>query len=82
MKKKIIKKVKMKRMMMKKLEKLYESNKDSKKQMKTFFKNKKRTWRKGNINENKYKPWECLILKYKKFIKYHSYPKKQNEIFL
>ena len=33
----------MKRMMMKKLEKLYESNKDSKKQMKTFFKNKKRT---------------------------------------
>ena len=34
------------------------------------------------INENKYKPWECLILKYKKFIKYHSYPKKQNEIFL
>jgi len=32
------------------------------------------------INENKYKPWECLTLKCKKFIKYHSDPKKQNEI--
>ena len=32
------------------------------------------------IDENKYKPWECLTLKCKKFIKYHSDPKKQNEI--
>ena len=28
----------------------------------------------------KYKPWECLTLKCTKFIKYHSDPKKQNEI--
>ena len=32
------------------------------------------------ISENRYKPWECLTLKCKKFIKYHSDPIKQNEI--
>ena len=32
------------------------------------------------INENKYKPWECLTLKCKKFLKYHSNPLQQNEI--
>ena len=32
------------------------------------------------IEENKYKPWECLTLKCKKFIKYHADPFKLNEI--
>ena len=32
------------------------------------------------IEENKYKPWECLTLKCKKFIKYESEPEKQKEI--
>ena len=32
------------------------------------------------IEENKYKPWECLTLKCKKFIKYESEPEKQREI--
>jgi len=32
------------------------------------------------IEENKYKPWECLTLKCKKFLKYHSDPVNQNEI--
>ena len=32
------------------------------------------------IEENKYKPWECLTLKCKKFLKYHSDPVEQNEI--
>ena len=32
------------------------------------------------IDENKYKPWECLTLKCKKFLKYHSNPLQQNEI--
>lgn len=32
------------------------------------------------IEENKYKPWECLTLKCKKFIKYHSDPEKMKEI--
>ena len=32
------------------------------------------------IEENKYKPWECLTLKCKKFLKYHSDPVVQNEI--
>ena len=32
------------------------------------------------IEANKYKPWECLTLKCKKFIKYESEPEKQKEI--
>ena len=32
------------------------------------------------IEANKYKPWECLTLKCKKFIKYESDPEKQKEI--
>ena len=32
------------------------------------------------IEKNKYKPWECLTLKCKKFIKYESDPEKQKEI--
>ena len=32
------------------------------------------------IKENKYKPWECLTLKCKKFIKYESAPETQKEI--
>ena len=32
------------------------------------------------ISENKYKPWECLTLKCKKFLKYHSNPLELNEI--
>ena len=32
------------------------------------------------IAEKNYKPWECLTLKCKKFLKYHSNPLKQNEI--
>ena len=32
------------------------------------------------IEVNKYKPWECLTLKCKKFIKYESEPEKQKEI--
>ena len=32
------------------------------------------------IEENNYKPWECLTLKCKKFLKYHSNPLQQNEI--
>ena len=32
------------------------------------------------IEENKYKPWECLTLKCKKFLKYHSDPVEQNVI--
>ena len=32
------------------------------------------------IMENNYKPWECLTLKCKKFIKYQSNPIEQNEI--
>ena len=32
------------------------------------------------INENNYKPWECLTLKCKKFLKYQSNPLNQNEI--
>ena len=35
---------------------------------------------KYEIEENKYKPWECLTLKCKKFIKYESEPEKQKEI--
>ena len=34
----------------------------------------------SKISENNYKPWECLTLKCKKFIKHHSDPLKQNEI--
>ena len=34
----------------------------------------------NQIEENKYKPWECLTLKCKKFIKYHSEPEKLKEI--
>ena len=34
----------------------------------------------SQISEKNYKPWECLTLKCKKFIKYHSNPLKLNEI--
>ena len=34
----------------------------------------------SKISEKNYKPWECLTLKCKKFIKYHSNPLKLNEI--
>ena len=33
-----------------------------------------------HILENNYKPWECLTLKCKKFLKYQSNPLEQNEI--
>ena len=32
------------------------------------------------IEEKNYKPWECVTLKCKKFLKYHSNPLQQNEI--
>ena len=34
----------------------------------------------NQIVKNNYKPWECLTLKCKKFIKFHSNPFQQNEI--
>ena len=32
------------------------------------------------IEENRYKPWECLTLKCKKFLKHHSNPFERNEL--
>ena len=34
----------------------------------------------SEIEKRNYKPWECLTLKCKKFLEYHSNPFKQNEI--
>ena len=34
----------------------------------------------NEIEEKNYKPWECVTLKCKKFLKYHSNPLQQNEI--
>ena len=38
------------------------------------------SFKSGEIEKRHYQPWECLTIKDKKFIKYHSEPKRHKEI--